>query len=65
MILGLGNDLCDIRRVEESLERFGERFIKRCFTEVERAKSEKRAQRAPPPSLQARLRAGFFMRACA
>lgn len=46
MILGLGNDLCDIRRVEESLERFGERFIKRCFTEVERAKSEKRAQRA-------------------
>ena len=46
MIIGLGNDLCDIRRVEESLARFGERFIKRCFTETEQRKSDRRAQRA-------------------
>jgi holo-[acyl-carrier protein] synthase len=46
MILGIGNDLCDIRRVEETLERFGERFIARCFTDVERARSERRAGRA-------------------
>jgi holo-[acyl-carrier protein] synthase len=46
MILGLGNDLVDIRRIEDTLERFGERFIARVFTDVERAKSERRAQRA-------------------
>ena len=46
MILGIGNDLCDIRRVEETLERFGERFIERCFTEVERRRSDARAGRA-------------------
>ncbi|MGE3248307.1 MAG: holo-ACP synthase [Beijerinckiaceae bacterium] len=46
MILGIGSDLCDIRRVEDSIERFGERFLHRCFTEVERAKSDGRAQRA-------------------
>lgn len=46
MILGLGTDLIDIRRVEKTLERFGERFTGRCFTEVERAKSDRRAQRA-------------------
>ena len=46
MIIGLGNDLIDIRRVEKTLERFGERFIARVFTEVERAKSERRAARA-------------------
>jgi holo-[acyl-carrier protein] synthase len=43
MILGLGNDMIDIRRVEETLARHGERFITRLFTEVERAKSERRA----------------------
>lgn len=42
MILGIGNDLTDIRRVEQTLERFGERFLNRVFTEVERAKSERR-----------------------
>lgn len=42
MILGIGNDLTDIRRVEQTLEKFGERFLGRCFTEVERAKSERR-----------------------
>ncbi len=46
MILGLGSDMIDIRRVESSLERFGERFTARIFTDVERAKSDRRAQRA-------------------
>ncbi len=46
MILGIGSDLCDIRRVEETLERFGERFLARCFTDVERRRSERRAGRA-------------------
>ena len=46
MILGIGNDMIDIRRVEKSIERFGERFLGRVFTEVERAKSDRRAQRA-------------------
>lgn len=43
MIIGLGNDLVDIRRIEDSLERFGERFIAKVFTEGERAKAESRA----------------------
>jgi len=46
VILGVGNDLIDIRRIERTLGRFGERFISRVFTEVERRKSEGRAQRA-------------------
>jgi holo-[acyl-carrier protein] synthase len=46
MILGFGSDLCDIRRIESALARYGERFAKRCFTEIERAKSDGRAQRA-------------------
>jgi holo-[acyl-carrier protein] synthase len=46
MIIGLGSDLCDIRRVETALDRHGERFVKRCFTEAERARSEARAGRA-------------------
>jgi holo-[acyl-carrier protein] synthase len=46
MIIGFGNDLCDIRRIERSLARFGERFVLRCFTETERAKSDGRATRA-------------------
>ena len=46
MIIGLGSDLCDIRRVDSTLERFGERFTHRVFTEVERAKSDGRKQRA-------------------
>lgn len=46
MILGLGSDLIDIRRIEETLARHGERFIARLFTDVERAKSEPRANRA-------------------
>jgi holo-[acyl-carrier protein] synthase len=46
MIIGFGSDLCDIRRIEEALERYGERFTRRCFTEIERAKSDGRASRA-------------------
>ena len=46
MILGLGSDLIDIRRIEKSIERFGDRFIERIFTDIERAKSDRRAQRA-------------------
>ncbi|MDE1159236.1 MAG: holo-ACP synthase [Neorhizobium sp.] len=46
MIIGLGSDLIDIRRVEKSIERFGERFTHRCFTEIERAKSDRRKNRA-------------------
>ena len=42
MIIGLGSDLCNIERIEKSLERFGERFEKRVFTEVERAKAARR-----------------------
>lgn len=46
MIVGIGSDLIDIRRIEKTLERFGERFINRIYTEVEIAKSERRRQRA-------------------
>lgn len=46
MILGIGSDLIDIRRIEKSLERHGERFIARIYTDVERARSERRKQRA-------------------
>lgn len=46
MIVGIGSDLTDIRRVESALARFGERFAHRCFTDVERAKSDGRKNRA-------------------
>ena len=42
MIIGLGSDLCNIERIQRSLDRFGERFVNRVFTEVERAKAERR-----------------------
>ncbi len=42
MIIGTGSDLIDIRRIEKTLERFGERFIQRCFSPVEIAKAERR-----------------------
>ncbi len=42
MILGLGTDLCDIRRIEASLNRFGERFTQRVFSNTERARAERR-----------------------
>ncbi|MDB5512525.1 MAG: holo-ACP synthase [Enterovirga sp.] len=46
MIIGIGSDLCDIRRIERSIARFGERFTTRIFTPGEQAKSESRATRA-------------------
>lgn len=46
MIIGIGSDLIDIRRIEQTLERFGPRFVERCFTEVEQARSERRKERA-------------------
>ncbi|MBB5693499.1 holo-ACP synthase [Muricoccus pecuniae] len=45
MILGLGNDMVDIRRIERTIERHGDRFISRVFTDLERAKAERRAER--------------------
>jgi holo-[acyl-carrier protein] synthase len=46
MIIGVGTDLIDIRRIERALERFGERFIARVFTAAERARAEARIDRA-------------------
>jgi holo-[acyl-carrier protein] synthase len=46
MILGIGNDIIDIRRIERTLERHGDRFVQRLFTEVEQLKSDRRKLRA-------------------
>ncbi len=46
MIIGIGSDLIDIRRIERSLERYGSRFIDRIYTDTEKAKSERRKERA-------------------
>ena len=46
MIIGIGNDIIDIRRIEKTIERFGDKFIQRIFTEAERRRSERRADRA-------------------
>ncbi|MGE3067096.1 MAG: holo-ACP synthase [Hyphomicrobiaceae bacterium] len=46
MILGIGNDLIDIRRIDAAIVRFGDRFLARVFTPVERQRSDRRAQRA-------------------
>jgi holo-[acyl-carrier protein] synthase len=74
MILGLGNDLIDIRRVEATLARFGARFVQRVFTETEQRKSEGRRNRAASyakrfaakeacaKALGTGLRAGVFWR---
>ncbi len=51
MIIGIGSDLCDIRRVEKAIARHGDRFLARVFTEVERAKAMRRTEK---------LRAGTF-----
>jgi holo-[acyl-carrier protein] synthase len=42
LIVGVGTDLCDIRRIQTSLERFGDRFKQRCFTELERTRSDRK-----------------------
>jgi holo-[acyl-carrier protein] synthase len=74
MIIGLGNDLIDIRRIEKTLERFGDRFVQRCFTEVEQRLAERRklraatyakrfaAKEACAKALGTGLRAGVFWR---
>lgn len=74
MIIGLGSDLIDIRRIEQTIERHGERFLDRVFTAVEREKSDNRAQRAASyakrfaakeacsKALGTGLRAGVFWR---
>ena len=46
MIIGIGNDVIDIERIERTLTRFGARFVERIFTSAERKKSERRADRA-------------------
>ncbi len=45
MILGTGSDICDIRRIERVMQRFGDRFLQRVFTETERARAARRHQR--------------------
>ena len=74
MILGIGNDIIDIRRIEESIARWGDRFLNRVFTDIERAKSDRRANRAASyakrfaakeacsKALGTGLRAGVFWR---
>ncbi len=74
MILGIGSDLCDIRRIERSIARFGTRFTHRIFTAGERARSERRAaaaasyarrfaaKEACAKALGTGLRAGVFWR---
>ena len=46
MILGLGSDLIQIHRIANTIDKYGDRFTNRCFTEIERRKSDRRAQRA-------------------
>ena len=74
MIIGLGSDLADIRRIEATLERYGERFVARIFTDVEQARSNRKADRAASyakrfaakeacaKALGTGLRAGVFWR---
>jgi holo-[acyl-carrier protein] synthase len=75
MILGLGSDLIDITRIAKTIERFGERFLARCFTDAERAKAARRplleaetyakrfaAKEACAKALGTGLRAGVFWR---
>ncbi len=45
MILGLGSDICDIRRIEKAIARHGERFLERVFTDTERAKAMRRTEK--------------------
>lgn len=46
MIIGLGNDIVDIRRIEQTLQNYGERFVHRIFTDIEQRKSDRRMERA-------------------
>ena len=51
MIIGLGSDLCNIERIQASLDRFGDRFLQRVFTETERAKAARIRTTASRPNL--------------
>jgi len=74
MIIGIGSDLCDARRIARAIERYGERFLARIFTDTERARAERRANRfetyakrfaakeACAKALGTGLRAGVFWR---
>ena len=75
MIIGLGSDLCDIDRIQASLDRFGDRFVNRVFTEHERAKADRRpftraatlakrfaAKEAFSKAVGTGFRAGVFMK---
>jgi holo-[acyl-carrier protein] synthase len=74
MILGIGSDIIDIRRIEQTIARHGDRFLDRIFTDVERAKAERRknridtyakrfaAKEACAKALGTGLRAGVFWR---
>jgi len=74
MIIGIGSDLCDVRRIERVIDRYGERFLARIFTATERARAERRANRfetyakrfaakeACAKALGTGLRAGVFWR---
>src|SRR5712672_1191926 len=74
MIIGIGSDLCDARRIARAIERHGERFLARIFTDTDRARAERRAKRAETyakrfaakeacaKALGTGLRAGVFWR---
>jgi len=74
MILGIGSDIIDVRRIEQTIARHGDRFLDRIFTDVERAKAERRknridtyakrfaAKEACAKALGTGLRAGVFWR---
>ncbi len=57
MILGLGADLCDIRRIERAIQRFGDRFLHRIFTEAERARALRRTEAIRPATFAKRFAA--------
>ena len=57
MILGIGSDICDIRRVEAMIARYGERFLNRVFTEPERARAARRTARLQAPTYARRFAA--------
>ncbi len=54
MIIGIGEDICDIRRIEKTLATHGERFLNRCFTEAERAKAATRRGKHEPAATLAK-----------
>ena len=57
MILGLGSDIMDIRRIEASIARFGDRFLLRVFTETERARAMRRTEKLRAPTFAKRFAA--------